>query len=154
MGRICTKKQSLWATPKKKNSIFCRNNKSISSAFRNFLIFWVMFFVKKVSFPAQLIQRTFKSINMFSLNTLLWNQNVYYCEIWRNKLSKNSPAPYLPAFISTLQKNSNSLFQNLMYTSTTNAISKFFLLRTKTLPGSSGHYQCINIVISFNGACN
>ena len=67
LGPICTKKGSLWATLKITIFFFCRNNKNRPSAFRNFLfcqiiicfdwvmnlfLSWVMFFVKKVSFPA------------------------------------------------------------------------------------------------------
>ena len=69
LGPICTKRGSLLATPKSKNIFFGRNNKSRSSAFRNFLFYqniicfdwvmnlflsWVMLFVKKVSFPAKI----------------------------------------------------------------------------------------------------
>ena len=64
---ICTEKRSLWATPKMEKFFFGRNNKSRSSAFRKFLFYqnicfdwvmnlflsWVMFSVKKVSFPAK-----------------------------------------------------------------------------------------------------
>ena len=65
---ICTEKRSLWATHMMENFFFGRNNKSRSSAFRKFLFYqniiffdwvmdlslsWVMFSVKKVSFPAK-----------------------------------------------------------------------------------------------------
>ena len=69
LGPICTKNGSLWATLKMKNISFGRNNKSRPSAFRSFFFYqniicfdwvmtlflsWVMFFVKKVSFPAKI----------------------------------------------------------------------------------------------------
>ena len=68
LGPICTKNGSLLATLKMENNFFGRNNKSRSSAFWNFLFYqniirfgwvmnlflsWMMFFVKKVSFPAK-----------------------------------------------------------------------------------------------------
>ena len=69
MDPICTEKGSLWAIPKMEKIVFGRNNKSRSStAFRKFLFYqniicfdwvmdlfpsWVMFSVKKVSFPAK-----------------------------------------------------------------------------------------------------
>ena len=67
---ICTEKGSLWATPKREKNSFGRTNKSRSSAFRKFLFYqniicfalvmdlflsWVMFSVKKVSFPAKTV---------------------------------------------------------------------------------------------------
>ena len=53
LGPVCTKKGSLWATPKTKNNFYGKINKSRSSAFRNLLFSWVMFFVKKMSFPVK-----------------------------------------------------------------------------------------------------
>ena len=70
LGPVCTTKRSTWAIPKMKNNFFFffRNNKSRSSAFRNFSFYqniicfgWVMnlflfcliFFIKKGSFPAK-----------------------------------------------------------------------------------------------------
>ena len=68
LDRIYKEKGSLWAMLKMGKKFFGRNNKSRSSAFRKFLFYqniicfdwvmdiflsWVMFSVKKVSFPAK-----------------------------------------------------------------------------------------------------
>ena len=103
MGPICTKNGSLLATLKMENNFFGRNNKSRSSGFWNFLFYqniilfgwvmnlflsWMMFFVKKVSFPAK------KDVDIHSLPKITLGSRKHGNSVHSDSQNVSEPKEY------------------------------------------------------------